>query len=53
VLEDEADAALLRRERGRLVAGDEHLTGVGPLEPRDHAQERRLAAAARAEQRRQ
>ena len=51
VLEDEADAALLRRERRRLLAGDEHVAGVGHLEPGDHAQQRRLAAAARAEQR--
>ncbi len=53
VLEDEADAALLRRERRRLLAGDHDLAGVGRLEPRDHAQQRRLAAAARPEQRRQ
>ena len=51
VLEDEADAALLRRHAGRVLAGDEDLAGVGLLEPGDHAQQRRLAAAARAEQR--
>ncbi len=51
VLEDEADAALLRGELGRVLAGDHDLARVGRLEARDHAQERRLAAAARAEQR--
>ena len=53
VLEDEADPALLRRERGRVLARDHDLAGVRLLEPGDHAQERRLAAAARPEQRRQ
>ena len=33
------------------MALDQHAPGVRPLEPRDDAQERRLAAAARAEQR--
>src|SRR5581483_7904838 len=50
VLEDEADAALLRRDRRRLLPRDEHLSRVGRLEPRDDAQERRLAASARPEQ---
>ena len=53
VLEDEADAALLRREPGRVVPGDEDLPGVGRLEPRDDPEQRRLARAARPEQRRQ
>ena len=51
VLEDEADAALLRRERGRVVARRSDRARVGLLEPGDDAQQRRLAAAARAEQR--
>jgi hypothetical protein len=37
VLEDEADAPLLRRQRGHGLAEDQHLAGVGLLEPRDHA----------------
>ncbi len=53
VLEDEADATLLRRDPGCVLAGDDDLARVGHLESGDHAQERRLAAAARAEQRRQ
>jgi hypothetical protein len=53
VLEDEADvAALWRRLRG-VAARDQHLAAVGCLEACNHSQERRLAAAARAEQRRQ
>ena len=53
MLEDEADAALLR---GSPVASSPPIStwpAVGLLEPGDHAQQRRLAAAARAEQRRQ
>ena len=51
VLEDEADAPLLRREGRRVLAGDDDLARVRRLEAGDHAQERRLAAAARAEER--
>src|SRR5205814_3557229 len=51
VLEDEADAALLRRVTGDVPLGDVHDTGVGPLESGDDAQQRRLAASARSEQR--
>src|SRR5206468_4790184 len=50
VLEHEADAALLRRDGGRLAAGNEDLAHVRYLEPGDHAQQRRLAAATRAEE---
>src|SRR5204863_9523245 len=53
MLEDEADAALLRGERGRLLAGDEDVARVGHLEPRDHAQKRRLTAPAGTEESRQ
>ena len=53
VLEDEADVALLRRERRRVLAGEEDLAGVGRLEPGDDAQQGRLPGAARPEQRRQ
>src|SRR3954447_5650043 len=51
VLEDEADVALLGRQVGRIGAFDGDLAGVGGLEARDDAQQRRLAPAARAEQR--
>src|SRR6266540_1926510 len=53
VLEDEADAALLRPQTGRLALGDDDRPRVGALEPGDHAQQRRLAGAARPEQRHQ
>jgi hypothetical protein len=53
VLEDEADTAFLRRHSRNVLAFEEHLASIGTLEPGDHAQQRRLAAAARAEQRRQ
>src|SRR5207244_7720692 len=51
VLEDEPDVALAGGHVGRLVAVDRHAARVWRLEPGDHAQEGRLAAAARAEQR--
>src|SRR5205085_758346 len=51
VLEDEADPAALGRVPGHVLLGDQDLALVGPLEPGDHAQEGRLAAAARAEER--
>jgi hypothetical protein len=51
VLEDEADAALLGRPSGDVLVGDQHLAGIGALESGDHPQERRLAAAARTEER--
>src|SRR5262249_43042845 len=50
VLEDEADAALLRRHVGDVDALETDSTGVGTLEPGDDAEQGRLAAAARAEQ---
>ena len=53
MLEDEADAAVLRRYPGRVLAEDDHLARVGLLEAGDHAQQRRLAATARTEQRRE
>ena len=53
MLEHEADAAVLDRDVGGIAVGDHDSTRVGLLEPGDHPQERRLAAAARAEQRRQ
>jgi hypothetical protein len=53
VLEDEADAPLLRRKPGRVLLEDRHLAGVRLLEARDHAQKRRLPAPARTEQDRQ
>ena len=53
VLKDEADAALAGGGHGRVLAGDEHAAAVRVLQARDHAQQRRLAAAARPEQRRQ
>jgi hypothetical protein len=51
VLEDEADVAVLRREVGGVDALDRDRALVGVLEAGDDAQQRRLAAAARAEQR--
>ena len=50
VLEDEADVALLRRQRRRVFAGDLDRAGVGLFETGDDAQQGRLAAAARTEQ---
>ena len=51
VLEDEADAALLRRDPGRVLAEDHDLALVRLLESRDDAEQRGLAASARAEER--
>jgi hypothetical protein len=53
VLEDEADLALLRRRLRGVLAVDHDRAGVEILEPGDRPQQRRLAAAARPEQRRQ
>ena len=51
VLEDEPDVALLRRQRGRVLPGEQDLTRVRPFETGDDPQERRLARAARPEER--
>ena len=51
MLEHEADAALLRDDVRDVAVADQDAAGVGRLEAGDDAQERRLAAAARAEQR--
>ena len=51
VLEDEADVALLRRQRRRVLAGDLDRPRVRLLETGDDAQQRRLAATTRTEQR--
>jgi hypothetical protein len=53
VLEHEPDAALLDGLGGDVAVGDRHVAGVELLEPRDRAQQRRLAAPAGAEQGRQ
>ena len=53
MLEDEADPPLLRGETRRVLSEDEDVALVGFLEPGDHAEERRLAASARAEKCRQ
>ena len=53
VLEDEADAARLRRDVRHVASLEVDAALVRPLEPCDHTQQRRLAAAARPEQRRQ
>ena len=50
VLEHEADPAPLRRHPGGVLAVDLHGAAVGRLEPRDDAQERRLARAGRTKQ---
>ena len=52
-LEHHADVALGRRQIGDVAAGDDDPAAGRRLEPGDHPQRRRLAAAARAEQRRQ
>ena len=51
VLEDEADASLLGRRVGGVLAREEDLARVGLLEAGDDPQQRRLARAARAEER--
>ena len=48
VLKDEADATLSGLPRRRVLAVEQHRTGVGRLEPGDDAQQRRLAAPRRA-----
>ncbi len=50
MLEDEPHSAGLRGNSGHVLAVEVNDTFVGTLEPGDHAQERRLAAPARAEQ---
>ena len=50
VLEHEADAAVLRAQPRGVLARDQHHAVVRALEAGDHAQQRRLAAAARSEQ---
>ena len=50
-LEDRVDLAAVRRQRGDVLAVQEDAPGVGRLEAGQHAQQRRLAAAARPEQR--
>ena len=51
VLEHEADISFLGRERRGVLAREEDLACVRGLEPGDDAQQRRLARAARAEER--
>ena len=51
VLEHEPDVAPLRGHAGDLAPVDAHLAGIGLFESADDAQQRRLAAAGRAEQR--
>jgi hypothetical protein len=53
VLEDEPDVAVLRRQLGRVGAGDLDDAVVGVFEAGDDAQQRRLPAAARTKQRRE
>ena len=43
MLEDEADAPLLDREPGGVLAGEDHAAGVGRLEAGDDPQDRALA----------
>ena len=42
VLEDHRDVAILRRDVGDVTVADEDRSGVGLLEPGEHAQRRRL-----------
>src|SRR4051794_27559913 len=51
VLEDEADAALLRRDDRRVLAREADLAAVGWLEPGDDAQQRGLPRPGGAEER--
>jgi hypothetical protein len=51
MLEHEAHVAALGRGPGGVLARDRDGAAVGRLEPGDHAQQRGLAAATRAEQR--
>ena len=53
VLEDEADVATLRGEPGRVLAREQDLARVGPLEAGDDPQQSRLAGAAGPEHRRE
>ena len=53
VLEHEAHAAAARGRIGDILAADAHDAGVGALQAGDHAQQRRLAAPAWPEQRRE
>jgi hypothetical protein len=50
VLEDEADAAVAGVDGGRVLAVEEHLAGVGLLQPRDDAQQAGLARTRGAQQ---
>src|SRR4030095_13073087 len=50
VLEDEADASLLRREMGPVAAVEAHASAVHLGESRDHPQNGALSASAGAEQ---
>ena len=50
MLEDEADLALAHVPLRGILAVEEHAALVLPLQPRDDPQQRRLAAARRAEQ---
>ena len=50
MLEDRVDVALVRRDAGDRLAGEEDLALGRLLEAGDHPQGRRLAAAGRAEQ---
>ena len=47
VLKDDAHTALLRRKRGDVTAMEDHAAVIARREPRDHPEDRALAAAAR------
>ncbi len=51
ILEDKAHAAILHGQIGRVPAIEINMTAIGRVQPRDHAQQRRLAGARRPEQR--
>ena len=53
ILEDKAQGAFLHRFSGDLFPSQPEPPPVGPLQPRDHPQERALSRTARAEQSRQ
>jgi hypothetical protein len=53
VLEDEADVALLHRQRQGVLAAEHHAARGREIEAGEDAQQRRLAGAGRPEQRHQ
>ena len=51
VLEDESDTPVARAAGGRVLAGQQHRSGIAVVQAGDNPQQRRLARAGRPEQR--